>query len=491
MMVLRCVAWMFLLAVQGNLFAQKGGGMKEKNGGKGGGKNGGDAGVAEDIRSLFKTDVPAHEVDVILGRPTDSSVTVSVCAYRDIEGILEYGSGEGSQVLRTESFRLRAREPLHVELKGLAGRNQWYRLGIREAGAAWKFGARRVYHLQARVGESFRFAMQADSHLDYNTDPDLYLRCLGNVGADQPDFMVDLGDTFMTDKHRGRETAEAHYYAQRYYFGRIGTTIPWFFVLGNHDGESMRLMEGTDPLALWSLNLRKRLYPNPEPGKFYRGNREERAGVGRLQDYYAWEWGDALFVALDPFWYSPRQRGGEDNWSRSLGRVQYDWLKETLEGSRAKFRFIFLHHLVGGIGREARGGSEAARLYEWGGRDEQGHELFSERRKGWPMPIHELLVRNRVNAVFHGHDHLYVKESLDGVVYQAVPQPGHPRYDQVRSAEEYGYRSGTILGSSGHLRVSVDSGNATVEYVRAVLEKDEGPTRKNGAISDRYTLMPR
>ena len=107
------------------------------------------------------------------------------------------------------------------------------------------------------------------------------------------------------------------------------------------------------------------------------------------------------------------------------------------------------------------------------------------------MPIHELLARNHVNAVFHGHDHLYVKESLDGVVYQAVPQPGHPRYDQVRSAEEYGYRSGTILGSSGHLRVSVNSGGATVEYVRAVLEKDEGPNRKNGAVSDRYTLMPR
>jgi hypothetical protein len=22
------------------------------------------------------------------------------------------------------------------------------------------------------------------------------------------------------------------------------------------------------------------------------------------EDYYAWEWGDALFVAIDPFWYT-------------------------------------------------------------------------------------------------------------------------------------------------------------------------------------------
>ena len=30
------------------------------------------------------------------------------------------------------------------------------------------------------------------------------------------------------------------------------------------------------------------------------------------------------------------------------------------------------------------------------------------------------------NIVFHGHDHLFVKEELDGIIYQDVPQPGHP-----------------------------------------------------------------
>jgi hypothetical protein len=478
---------MLLLCLGGMVFAQKGDGMKGKKG------NGaaGVGGVAEDVRSLFKTDVPNHEVDVILGRPTDSSVTVSVCAYREVEGIVEYGAGDVRYGSWTEVFGLGVREAIHVELRGLSGREQWYRLGVRERGKDWRFGERQAFRLQARRGDVFRFGMQADSHLDYNTDPELYLRCLENVRTDRPDFMIDLGDTFMTDKHRGRETAESQYYAQRYYFGRIGAAIPWFLVLGNHDGESRRLMEGSDPTALWALNLRKRLYANPEPGAFYTGNREAGMGVGWLQDYYAWEWGDALFVVLDPFWYSPRQRGGEDNWVRTLGRDQYEWLKHTLEGSRATFRFVFLHHLVGGIGREARGGREAARLYEWGGRDEQGLEGFSERRRGWAMPIHELLVRNRVNAVFHGHDHLYVKEDLDGVVYQSVPQPGHPRYDQTRSAEEYGYRDGTILGSSGYLRVSVDRGSATVEYVRAVLERDEGRDRKNGAVSHRYALTPR
>ncbi len=50
------------------------------------------------------------------------------------------------------------------------------------------------------------------------------------------------------------------------------------------------------------------------------------------------------------------------------------------------------------------------------------------------MPIHQLLAKHGVQIVFHGHDHLYVKEDLDGIVYHEVPQPGHPRYDNTRSA---------------------------------------------------------
>jgi hypothetical protein len=146
---------------------------------------------------------------------------------------------------------------------------------------------------------------------------------------------------------------------------------------------------------------------------------------------------------------------------------------------------------VGGIGKDARGGAEAAPLYEWGGHSPDGARDFDRRRPGWPLPIHELLVKNRVNAVFHGHDHLFVKQDLDGVVYQAVPQPGHARYDNTRSAADYGYKSGVILGSSGHLRVKVGAGRATVDYVRAYLPTDEGGGRANGAVAHSYELAPR
>ncbi len=201
--------------------------------------------------------------------------------------------------------------------------------------------------------------------------------------------------------------------------------------------------------------------------------------------------GRRLVHRAEPLLVSQRQRGGEDNWTRTLGRHQYEWLASTLSRSRAPLRFVFLHHLVGGIGKDARGGAEAARLYEWGGQDPDGTVVFAAKRPGWPMPIHQLPLKTKVAVVFHGHDHLYVKQDLDGLVYQEVPQPGHARYDNTRSAAEYGYTSGTIQGSSGHLRVNVRAGGAVVEYVRAYLPSDEGASRVNGSVSHRCEVLAR
>ncbi|MEE2825740.1 MAG: metallophosphoesterase, partial [Planctomycetota bacterium] len=66
-------------------------------------------------------------------------------------------------------------------------------------------------------------------------------------------------------------------------------------------------------------------------------------------------------------------------------------------------------------------------------------------------------------------------------------QPGHPRFGNVRSAEDYGY-AGEVISSSGHLRISVSSDSARVDYVRAYLPKDETSRRKNGGISTSYLL---
>ena len=156
---------------------------------------------------------------------------------------------------------------------------------------------------------------------------------------------------------------------------------------------------------------------------------------------------------------------------------------------------MFIHHLVGGVGgTEARGGVESAPFFEWGGRNADGSSGFAEHRPGWAVPIHDLLVRHGVSAVFHGHDHLYVQSERDGVIYQCVPQPGNA-LGGTRSAQEYGYDSGTVLGSPGHVRVRIDPDHATVDFVRASLgDAGQGGRKEreaNGTVVRSYDIKPR
>lgn len=430
----------------------------DKRGRKGGGSR-------MPVQTANASEVPAHPVDFILGRPTENSVTLSVLCYQDAEAVIAYGTQPGTLASVMPSRKFKAGEPVELTLNGLRPDTQYFY----QYRSARTNSPERAFHTARPPGASFTFTVTADPHLDENTDPAIYLRTLANAVADAPDFHVDLGDTFMTEKHASRDAAAKQYLAQRYFFGQLCQSAPLFLVLGNHDGESPRGRgSDADELSLWSNTMRKRYFPNPVPDSFYSGNGKKHPQAGLLQDYYAWEWGGALFVALDPFWFTQKQRDKADNWKRTLGEDQYQWLKRTLENSRAKFKFVFIHHLSGGTDAQGRGGSEAAPLYEWGGRNPDGTDGFKQNRPGWPAPIHQLLVRSRVNIVFHGHDHFYAKQDLDGIVYQECPQPGAPGNGRApRSAAEYGYTHGTILGSSGHLRVKVAPAGVAVDYVRS------------------------
>lgn len=434
-----------------------------------------------------RTVVPEHPYDLVLTRPTDKSVTVSVLTYHDTVVYIAYGTSKGSYTDETPKQSFKSGEPVSVVISSLKPNTRYYYQFRARESASGEFSSSPEYTFatQKPAGSEFTFTIAADSHLDEHTGPDIYRQTLTNAAADSPDFYIDLGDTFMTEKHSSRESATKQYLAQRYYFGLIGRNAPVFLALGNHDGETARELDGTkDSLGIWSIRMRKRYFPYPEPDSFYTGNAAKHEQAGMLEDYYSWQWGDALFVVLDPFWYSPRTRGGEENWKRTLGRDQYNWLKTTLESSKARYKFVFIHHLVGGSGKDARGGIEAAKLYEWGGCDPDGKDVFKDKRPGWPAPIHKLLVDNRVSAVFHGHDHLFAKQELDGIIYQEVPQPGFDGRDRPGVGEEYGYKSGEILGGTGYLRVKVAPGGAKVEYMRT------SSASKNGAVACSYTISP-
>ena len=445
-------------------------------------------------KHVFAGTPPAHPFNVILARPTDKSVTISVMASKDMMAQIAYGTASGKLDKKTEDRQLKKGQPVEFFLNGLEpNARHFYRLYTRDEGEKeFKADEERTFHTQRKSGSSFVFTIQSDSHLDQNTRPAVYERTLANALNDKPDFHIDLGDTFMTDKYgKDYKASLPQYTAQRYYFGRIAHSAPLFLVLGNHDGEKKDAYDGSaDCMSVWSCLNRKKLFPNPYPDQFYTGNKFELKNVGRLENYFAWEWGDALLIALDPFWNSPRvgKNNSNGNWIRTLGKEQYDWLNQTLSGSKAKHKFVFLHHLVGGLDENARGGSEAASLYEWGGKSDNGKDEFKLKRAGWDMPIHQLLLKNKVSAVFHGHDHFFAFQELDDIKYIMVPQPGHPGMDRLRNVEEYGYLRGDFLPPSGHIRVSVSPEKVRVEYVRAFLSNNLSSNRKNGEVGFSYTI---
>lgn len=435
----------------------------------------------------------------ILGRPTDQGVTVRAFFSENAEVCLQYGTTRGNLNQQTVWQNIPAGEPAEMVLGGLlANTRYFYRLCHRRPGET-NFSTRpeRSFHTQRPQGSVFTFVVQADPHLDSFSDTALYRRCLENQLADAPDFMVDLGDIFMSDKLKNaqnritRDTITYRVKYMRAYYEAVCHSLPLFIAMGNHEGEAGWQLNGTaENVAVYGTLDRKKYFPNPQPDKFYTGDETEHPYIGKRENYYAWHWGDALFVVLDPYYYTKPKPDSLNGWRWTLGKTQYDWLKTTLESSRARFKFVFAHQLVGGdpLGR---GGIEFADKYEWGGKNLDGTDGWASNRPGWPKPIKDLLKENRVTTFFHGHDHFFAKQDKECLIYQLVPQPSLPNFTGPNQADDYGYFAGQILPNAGHLRVTVSPDGVKTEYIRAYLPGQETASRHNRDVSASYFVGAR
>lgn len=439
--------------------------------------------------SIFYTDIPPHSFDIIPGCPTGSSIRLSIMFSTDAKGFIKYGEQADKLNRQTQAVDFTTGKPQTVLLDKLpACKEIFYKLIYKKnSQTPEEQSALRSFVTQRKPGQSFSFCIQADSHLDENVSPEVYTQTLNNITNDKPDFLIDLGDTWMTDKYRSNfKDAAKQYIAQRYYFDKAGQHGSVFFTLGNHDGEAAapgRKNAGEESMLAWATRTRLTYYNNPVPGDIYSGNINTEEGIGYPQNYYAWQWGDALFIVLDPFRYS---KGNKTPWQRTLGQLQYEWLKKTLRESKAAFKFVFIHNLVGGVDKKGkgRGGAEAAKYFEWGGYDTSGVNQFAANRPGWDQPIHDLLAANGVNIVFHGHDHFFARQEKDGIIYQLVPQPGGLHYGNSNVAADYGYTEGNILNMPGYLRININGATARVEYVQTSTDA----RHRNGEVLYTYTI---
>ena len=465
----------------------------------------------------------------LLGKPTDTSITINIVPDNAIQYYYEYGTTSGVYTGETSPVDAAADQPHETVIDGLSSNTCYYYRMVYDGDGSVTDGDfetrdEHQFCTQGAKGESFVFTVTSDSHAQYNTQ---YQQAMINVESDNPDFHLDLGDTFMPDGDANQAAVDTDYMAQRstLYMGRIGPSVPIFLTPGNHeDKEGWNLDDTPFSIGVGSIQARKAYFPTPTNEGFYSGNTDPLAAIDDVtygddlrEDYYAWTWGDALFVVIDVFQYTmdlpytPIAGEGSDDpvtgdqWSWTLGETQYNWLKQTLENSNARYKFVFSHNMVGGIPDNSvsggagyvRGGAEAAKYFEWGGYNADGTTwAFDTERPGWGVdtehpngtPIHQLFIENGVSAYFHGHDHQYVYETRDGIVYQEVPSPSMTAsagFGGIYAEGTYSeYSTVEMLGNSGHLRISVDPTVATVEYVSS------GGISTSGTVNYTYEIEP-
>jgi len=453
----------------------------------------------------------------LLGKPTDTSITINIVPASQIEYHHQYGTTSGVYPDQTINYTATGGQPHEITITGLtANTRYYYRMRYHTPGDAmddWVVRDEHSFMTQRATGSTFIFTVTSDDHYSRN---DNTKNAMQNILNDPADFHIDLGDTFYIDSSTNQSAINDRYLAYRepLIFGKIGPSVPIFLSSGNHeDEEGWNLDDMPFSSGVGNIQARKAYFPTPVdegPGGFYSGNTDPLDRIDDTvygdklrEDYYAWEWGDALFVVIDPFQYTmnlpynPAAGEGSDDpvdgdqWSWTLGQQQYDWLTDVLENSTAKYKFMFSHNMLGGIPRAiigvdagyVRGGAEAAAYFEWGGNNASGVDEFATKRPGWSKTIHQLMVDNGVSAYFHGHDHQYVYERRDNIVYQEVPSPGMTGsgFPGIYTVGTYAdYETISMYPSSGYLRITVGPEETTVEYVRS----------NTTGISDTYTIEP-
>ncbi len=459
----------------------------------------------------------------LVGTPTDSSIVINIIPNSAIEYYYEYGTSSGSYSEQTGYFTATAGNVSEIEITGLSADTEYfYRMRYHAPGDAmddWVIRDEHSFRTQRSEGSSFVFTITSDIHGQSGGSTN-FGRAVANIVSDDPDFHIDIGDTFMVDAASSQASVNTAYLAFRATsaFGAIGTDTPIYLSSGNHEEEEGWNLDDTPFSAgVGSIQARKMYYPTPVEGDFYTGNTDPLSYIDEAaygdelrEDYYAWEWGDALFVVIDPFQYTMTltytPAAGEENdesvidtdqWNWTLGAQQFNWLKNVLQTSNAKYKFVFSHQPVGGIPNltisgvgpgYVRGGAEAAGYFEWGGLNANGTSGFADNRpeaEFGTMTIHDMFVAYGVSAYFHGHDHQYVYEQRDGVVYQEMPSGGGMSgFSGVYYEGVYDdFETIDIVASPGYLRLSVSPAETLVEYIGSGVST-------NGNVMASYTIEP-
>jgi len=298
------------------------------------------------------------------------------------------------------------------KLTGLSPSTKYYyRVVVMPPEGGWQ-APRSIHSFWTRRprGETFRFAIWADPHRDIVKSElkrrhwEEWSTLVENVRRENADFLMDVGDTWTLARGSGRPGSK---YLPALYSMVMRPTrngpggyqgvadlcadCGYYMARGNHEG----LNDYDSPYEKKLLSTLLKLFvPNPSGATYPQGGSDDD---DYDQGYFAFEWGDALFIVLDAVKYKEPKLKLRSPERFHIGQKQLEWLTSTLQQSSARWKLIFVHHLFGGGNYYARGGAAFAFDYE-------NAQL-------------QALAEQYGAHIFKGHDHLLAEEYAHGVLY--------------------------------------------------------------------------
>jgi len=251
-----------------------------------------------------------------------------------------------------------------------------------------------------KISGKFSFAVIGDNR----TGDDIYRKVIGQVMERKPALIVNTGDQI--EKPGNREMWENFWEMSKV------VTVPYLFTVGNHDIHPE--VAGSEETYKEQVNL---------PGN---------------ELYYSFVAGNSLFVVLDSY------IKGED---KKITGKQFKWLEQVLASSKQKHKFVFIHNP----------------LYPEKGKGKH-HGNSLDRYKEERDRLQALFVKQKVTMVFLGHEHLYLRKTVEGIPHVIAGGGGAPLYAKD---DEGGFHH--------YILVTVDGDNVSGEVVDV-----------NGKVRDRF-----
>lgn len=250
------------------------------------------------------------------------------------------------------------------------------------------------------AGQPFRFVVFGDS----GVGSEAQRRIAQRVEKADPDFIIHTGDLIYN-------AGERMNYPLGFFepYGNLIRRIGFYPSLGNHD---VGVLDGQPYLDTFWL-------PDNGPPELSRGRN------------YWFEYGDALFVALDsnaPLW--------------RMSEVIAPWLEHTLRNSTKMWKFVYFHHPP----------------YAAGARSESDGDSIKVRRG--LVPVFE---RTLPDLVFVGHDHNYArKRPIGGVRYIVSGAGGAGLYEK---RHDYGLNEAFYNKRHSFTVVDIDGTRLTLRQI--------------------------